>query len=304
YSSARVSIDDRTLATVIFRLGMGGTTKRAILLSCGSFNPPTLAHLRMMELARDHLRSLPCPYTVVEGLFSPVSSTYVHKPLAEDEHRLAMLERATASSGWMRVDEWETRRGEWTRTKEVLRHHRAAARQRWSDDHLDCFLVCGGDLVDSFARLLPDGSRLWAAEDVKAIVEEYGIVVITRDGSSPAATLASFSLSLERAFTVSDRACPNDVSSTRLREALAEGRSIRYCTQDGVVDYILQHGLYGSSKAKAAAAAVAAAGCASTGSVAAAAVAAGAAAKSPPLNGIQSEKTLQNRWLENGDAVP
>lgn len=34
--------------------------------------------------------------------------------------------------------------------------------------------------VDSFARMLPDGNRLWALEDVKAIVEEYGIVVITR----------------------------------------------------------------------------------------------------------------------------
>lgn len=34
--------------------------------------------------------------------------------------------------------------------------------------------------VDSFSRILSDGSRLWAEEDVAAIVEEYGIVVITR----------------------------------------------------------------------------------------------------------------------------
>ena len=55
--------------------------RQAILLSCGSFNPPTLAHLRMMEVygsgalgqtpnfqvARDYLQSLPDPYVVREG---------------------------------------------------------------------------------------------------------------------------------------------------------------------------------------------------------------------------------------------
>ncbi|GMS78432.1 hypothetical protein PENTCL1PPCAC_607, partial [Pristionchus entomophagus] len=230
--------------------------RRAILLSCGSFNPPTLAHLRMMEIARDHLHSLPSSlrYSILKGIFSPVSSTYVHKPLASDEHRLNMLDKATASSGWMRADDWEAKRGEWTRTREVLSHHRAAARRKWKDDDLDCFLVCGGDLVDSFARFLPDGTRLWAEEDVRSIVEDYGIVVINRAGSSPAATLAGFGLSSQRCFTVSDEACPNDVSSTRLRDAVKEGKSIRYCTPDGVVDYILNNRLYASTVPAAAAA--------------------------------------------------
>ncbi|GMT09027.1 hypothetical protein PFISCL1PPCAC_324 [Pristionchus fissidentatus] len=223
-----------------------GTTRRAVLLSCGSFNPPTLAHLRMMELAREHLQSLPLPYTVVEGIFSPVSSTYVHKPLAADNHRIAMLEKATESSGWMCVNDWETTRGEWTRTKEVLSHHLCSARIRHSDANLACFLVCGGDLVDSFKRLLPDGSKLWADEDVKAIVEQFGIVVINREGSDPSATLASLGHSTARCYTISDVACPNGVSSTLLRAALQEGRSVRYCTPDGVVDYILQHRLYSS----------------------------------------------------------
>ena len=34
------------------------------------------------------------------------------------------------------------------------------------------------------------------------------------------------------------------MSSTRLRDALRQGRSIRYCTPDPVVDYILRNGLY------------------------------------------------------------
>lgn len=33
------------------------------------------------------------PILQVEGIFSPVSSAYVHKPLAKDEHRVAMLQK-------------------------------------------------------------------------------------------------------------------------------------------------------------------------------------------------------------------
>ncbi|GMS78430.1 hypothetical protein PENTCL1PPCAC_605, partial [Pristionchus entomophagus] len=132
--------------------------------------------------------------------------------------------QATASSGWMRAEDWEAKRGEWTRTREVSVPSPCCGQKKWKDDDLDCFLVCGGDMVDSFVRLLPDGSRLWAEEDVRAIVEDYGIVVINRGGSSAAATLVGFGFSSQRCFTVSDEACPNDVSSTRLREAVKEGR--------------------------------------------------------------------------------
>ncbi|GMT36454.1 hypothetical protein PFISCL1PPCAC_27751, partial [Pristionchus fissidentatus] len=218
--------------------------RKAVILACGSYNPPTYAHLRMMEIAKEHLQSLPIPYSVVEGVFSPVSSAYVHKGLAADEHRIAMLEKATASSGWMRVDDWETKRGEWTRTREVLTHHLSQARLRWKDNTLSCFLICGGDLVDSFKRVLPDGKKLWAEEDIRAIVEQFGIVVLKREGSDPASTLHSLGLSSSRCFTINDSTFPNAVSSTLLREAIGEGRSIRYCTQDGVVDYIEKHGLY------------------------------------------------------------
>ncbi len=40
--------------------------KRIVIILCGSFNPVTIAHLRMFELARDyyHLRSI----QVLQGL--------------------------------------------------------------------------------------------------------------------------------------------------------------------------------------------------------------------------------------------
>ncbi|KAI4460428.1 nicotinamide mononucleotide adenylyltransferase [Holotrichia oblita] len=51
------------------------TGKKIVLLSCGSFNPPTNMHLRMLELARDQLHKL--GYEVVLGLISPVHDGYV-----------------------------------------------------------------------------------------------------------------------------------------------------------------------------------------------------------------------------------
>ena len=41
-------------------------------------------------------------------------------------------------------------------------------------------LLCGADLLESFA--VPD---LWNEEDLTTIVRDYGIVVISREGSNP-----------------------------------------------------------------------------------------------------------------------
>ena len=48
---------------------------KVVLLACGSFNPPTILHLRMFEAARDFLRfGFGCE--VVEGIISPVADQF------------------------------------------------------------------------------------------------------------------------------------------------------------------------------------------------------------------------------------
>ena len=82
--------------------------QRIVLLACGSFNPPTIMHLRLFELARDFFRTKPgC--VVVGGVISPTHDTYKKKSLIPAEHRLEMARRATACSDWIRVSDWETR---------------------------------------------------------------------------------------------------------------------------------------------------------------------------------------------------
>ncbi|XP_054537075.1 nicotinamide/nicotinic acid mononucleotide adenylyltransferase 3 isoform X3 [Pan troglodytes] len=93
-----------------------------VLLACGSFNPITNMHLRMFEVARDHLHQTGM-YQVIQGIISPVNDTYGKKDLAASHHRVAMARLALQTSDWIRVDPWESEQAQWMETVKVLRHH-------------------------------------------------------------------------------------------------------------------------------------------------------------------------------------
>ncbi|XP_065141627.1 retinoid-binding protein 7a isoform X3 [Paramisgurnus dabryanus] len=95
---------------------------KVVLLACGSFNPITNMHLRMFELARDHLEDSG-KYRVVKGIISPVGDSYKKKGLIDASHRLKMARLATQNSDWITVDDWECQQPEWVETAKVVRHH-------------------------------------------------------------------------------------------------------------------------------------------------------------------------------------
>eukprot|EP00108_Taenia_solium_P012446 TsM_000898700 transcript=TsM_000898700 gene=TsM_000898700 len=143
-----------------------------VLVACGSFNPITTMHLRMMELARDAVEktwsfqqqhqkqkssrtdndegrrtkkgySLPSQHllkprrqVVVVGVLSPVSDAYAKAGLASaaSRCRLARLACATTSD-WLAVDSWEASRCHWTPTRRVL--ERIQARMHRISQNLD-----------------------------------------------------------------------------------------------------------------------------------------------------------------------
>uniref|UniRef100_A0A7N0RAA2 Cytidyltransferase-like domain-containing protein n=1 Tax=Kalanchoe fedtschenkoi TaxID=63787 RepID=A0A7N0RAA2_KALFE len=76
-----------------------------VLVSPGSFNPPTHRHLRLSELARDALNTE--GYTVLGGYMCPVNDAYKKKDLASAEHRIKMCQLACKTSQFVMVDEWE-----------------------------------------------------------------------------------------------------------------------------------------------------------------------------------------------------
>ncbi|XP_064848487.1 nicotinamide/nicotinic acid mononucleotide adenylyltransferase 3 isoform X3 [Oncorhynchus masou masou] len=91
-----------------------------VLLACGSFNPITNQHMRLFELARDHLHQTG-QFQVVGGIVSPVSDGYGKQGLVLAKHRIAMARLALQSSDWVSVDDWESQQPDWTETVVTMR---------------------------------------------------------------------------------------------------------------------------------------------------------------------------------------
>ncbi|KAM3617210.1 uncharacterized protein V6R79_003416 [Siganus canaliculatus] len=239
-----------------------------VLLACGSFNPVTNMHLRMFELARDHLEDTG-QYKVVKGIISPVGDGYKKKGLIEACHRLEMSRLATESSDWITVDYWESRQPEWMETAKVARHHyedllaahenhddvdtvKYAKKRRIQEDYFEgsshqkrggpnLMLLCGADVLESFG--VPN---LWKDEDVTEIVSRYGVVCITRSGNDPNKFIHQSDKlwKYRKNVHVVREWVTNDTSATEVRRALRRGRSVKYLLPDCVLDYIHKHNLY------------------------------------------------------------
>jgi nicotinamide mononucleotide adenylyltransferase len=101
-------------------------------------------------------------------------------------------------------------------------------------------LLCGADLLATMAE-----PGVWKNPDV--ILQEHGVVVVTREGSQVQEVLSTPGTVLHQfrdKVLVVEEPVPNGISSTRVREAVAAGRSVKYLLPDSVFAYIRQHGLY------------------------------------------------------------
>ncbi|NXD49595.1 NMNA3 adenylyltransferase, partial [Corvus moneduloides] len=234
-----------------------------ILLACGSFNPTTNMHMRLFELARDHLHQTG-QYRVIEGIMSPVNDNYGKKGLVSARHRVAMAKLALETSDWIRVDPWESEQETWTETVKVLRHHYNESlrvfqskefmrnkhpTERSTGESLSCQqsvlpelkLLCGADFLQTFKT-----PNLWKEEDIKEIVEKFGLVCISRAGSDPSQYIQESDLLTKfqhNIFLVKEW-IQNEISATQIRSALCRGQSVKYLIPDSVIAYIAHHNIY------------------------------------------------------------
>lgn len=216
--------------------------KRAVIVAPGSFNPPTFGHLRMLEDAKASLEG--DGYKVLDGIMTPVSDGYGKKSLISACQRLAMTAIATYNSDWIRADGWECSLPEWTTTLCVLKHHEKEAKKRYGFD-VEVFLLVGGDVVETFDQFNADGTPIWQKEDVAEIVST-GLIVQPRPGSDPEKTISEMKLNtnLSKVHVIKNAIASNAISSTKLRQAIKENRSIKYLTDDSVIAYIEKNNLY------------------------------------------------------------
>ncbi len=91
---------------------------RVCLVACGSFNPPTIMHMRLLEQCRDQLTQE--GFEVTGGILSPVGDGYKKKGLLPAQHRVNMCEAAASESTWIKCDSWEAKQEQHILTRVVL----------------------------------------------------------------------------------------------------------------------------------------------------------------------------------------
>lgn len=234
---------------------MAGCRIPLVLLACGSFNPITNQHMRLFELARDHMHSTG-KYKVLGGIISPVSDSYGKQGLAPAKHRIAMAKLALQTSEWIRVDEWESQQPDWTETVVTMRYHHNRILQKYqkstampSNEHIiatsnpsiQLKLLCGADFLDSFKT-----PGLWLDEHIEEVSGHFGLVCVSRGGLQPERTVHEsdiLSRHRQNIFLVTEWV-RNETSATEVRRALRRGASVKYLVPDTVLQYIQQHNLY------------------------------------------------------------
>ncbi|CAN6486114.1 unnamed protein product [Victoria cruziana] len=185
-----------------------------VLVSTGSFNPPTYMHLRMFELAKDELNSR--GFYVIGGYMSPVNDAYGKKGLLASEHRIHLCELACKSSSFIMVDSWEAQQSSYQRTLTVLRRIQRSLidSELIPKESLKVMLLCGSDLLESFS--IPGA---WIRDQVSMICRDFGVVSIRREGKDVEKIIATDDILHENKdnIVVVDELVPNHISSTRIR---------------------------------------------------------------------------------------
>lgn len=222
-----------------------------VIVSVGSFSPPTLMHMRIMEEAKFalHKRGM----FAIGGYMSPTHQKYGKKALAPMHHRVEMVGAAVEDSTWIMADLWECAQSEWTPTLRVLERYAkqlssvavSVGDQPAKTGLIQVVMVCGADLVKSFLDVKPDGSPVWLPEHVETILSNFGLVAFEREGS-PLSELLEEETVLKRykhhIFAVRPFVT-NNISSTLVRELLRQNCSLKYLVPDPVLEYIYRHKL-------------------------------------------------------------
>lgn len=246
-STDGMTLDNYTFPAERLKRSLADPSKTPlVLVSCGSFSPPTNLHLRMFEEAADYCE-FETDFEVVGGFFSPVGDAYKKAGLASAYHRINMTRIAVQdSSAWISVDPWEPLHKEYLPTVKVLDHFDYELNEvmggiqtaSGEKKQIQVALLAGADLIQTMST-----PGLWAKEDLSRILGHYGAFILERSGTDIDDALVSLQQYRDN-IRVIPQLIQNDVSSTKIRLFRKRGKSIRYYIPDRVVDYIYEHGLY------------------------------------------------------------
>lgn len=213
-------------------------TRTAILVSCGSYNPIHSAHVSMMHEAKRALEA--ATWQVAGAFISPVNDAYGKEGLAPFLLRAGICDVMLEGDDFVDVDRWEGLQDAYVRSYFVLCHVRDAVvahyRETIPASDIDVFLVCGGDLFETFYR-----PNCWRISLLKKIFDEFRLAVAVRAGSKNPLTVIEESTepitSTQEPGESLDlkpyapkvsvfELLPNETSSTMIRQLMQKGEDV------------------------------------------------------------------------------
>ncbi|MBD2104916.1 nicotinate (nicotinamide) nucleotide adenylyltransferase [Leptolyngbya sp. FACHB-261] len=205
-----------------------GISSQRLAIFGGSFDPVHCGHLNMAQQAQQQVGLAQILWLPAAN--PPHKSGRVTTPVA---HRLAMLELALASKLNQTISTLEVQRPGLSFAAQTFRQ------LRQSQPQADWHWLIGSDTFASLPR--------WY--DLEELVEHCHWLVVPRAGSRPLQTLIA---QVQQQLTTRELPLrwsvlnlkPLAVSSTQIREAVAQGTSIAGLVPAAVQAYIEAHGLY------------------------------------------------------------
>lgn len=194
--------------------------KRRIAVMGGSFNPVHTGHMIVASYIAQ--------WGDVDEVWLMLSPQSPFKTdaadMVADSDRLAMLRIATSAMPRLGVCDIELTMPRPNYTVNTL----AELERRYPDCSFT--LIVGGDNWESFPR--------WRSP--REIIDRHGLIVYPRRGYSLDGIDAEERVRLVHAPEV-------EISSTFIRQAIAQGRDMNFFLPTGVYEYICTHNLYSSS---------------------------------------------------------
>lgn len=182
----------------------------------GTFDPPHIGHLVAALDARQVLALDEVLMVVANGPWQKVGGRHI----SDAADRLAMVEAAVDGADGLVASDLEIRRGGLSYTADTL-----AALHR-SEPDAELFLILGNDAAAGFST--------WDRHD--EVAGQAHLVVVDRPGTPTP---------MDDGFDWTRIDIPElEISSTELRQRVADGRSIEYLTPPSVVTCIFERGLY------------------------------------------------------------
>lgn len=183
-------------------------------------------------------------YKIVGGIITPVSDAYGKRSLVSSHHRLKMCQLAVEHHPFVTVEDWEALNPFWTPTLQVLQHYKNELQtdSECKSKGVKLMLLIGSDLMEGFKN-----STIWKPESVQEIIKSFGLVVIERNPSIPLQHqifTSNLLYPVKENIHVVSQIISSEISSSKLRLLLERGYSIKYLTNEKVIDYILTNNLY------------------------------------------------------------